>query len=288
MSTSPEFAESQNTYVIDAESASEMARLLDQDKLITEAMDGLFSERDDLSGIYDVVDIACGLGGWVHEVAHSYPEMEVTGIDISARMVEYARAHAKVRRLDNAHFRVMNVLKPLDFPDGSIDLVNARAIFTFMPPASWPMLIQEALRILRPGGFIRLTEVEMGFANTPAFERYCWTFNRALQLAGQSFSPNGLHPGITPMLGRFLRDAGCQHIKKKAHVIDFSTGEDAHGGFYQDLRLGFKLGQPFLVKTGVITQEEVDQLYQQALDEMQSEQFCALWYLLTVWGEKAK
>ncbi len=36
MSTSPEFAESQNTYVIDAESASEMARLLDQDKLITE------------------------------------------------------------------------------------------------------------------------------------------------------------------------------------------------------------------------------------------------------------
>ncbi len=55
------------------------------------------------------------------------------------------------------------------------------------------------------------------------------------------------------------------------------------------LRMGYlTLGQPFLLKTGAITQEEVDQLYQQALDEMQSEQFCALWYLLTVWGEKAK
>src|SRR6266852_7513435 len=135
MSTSPEFAESQNTYVIDAESAAEMARLLDQDKLITEAMDGLFSERHDLSGIYDVLDIAYGPGGWAHEVAHSYPEMEVTGIDISKRMIEYARAHARVRKLDNAHFRVMDALKPLGFPDESFDLVNARTIFAFMPPA---------------------------------------------------------------------------------------------------------------------------------------------------------
>jgi hypothetical protein len=36
----------------------------------------------------------------------------------------------------------------------------------------------------------------------------------------------------------------------------------------------------------VTTQEKADALYQQAMDEMLSEEFCALWYLLTVWGTK--
>src|SRR5579859_6069735 len=112
-----------NAYIIDAESATEMARLLDQDKMLTQAMGGIFPERADLSEIFDVLDIACGPGGWVHEVAHTYPEMEVVGVDISQRMITYARTHAQVRKLPNARFIVMDVLKPLDFPDASFDLV---------------------------------------------------------------------------------------------------------------------------------------------------------------------
>jgi hypothetical protein len=43
---------------------------------------------------------------------------------------------------------------------------------------------------------------------------------------------------------------------------------------------------PFLAKTGVATQEELDQLYPKVLAEMQMEDFCSVWYLLTVWGYK--
>ena len=286
MSRIPDPEESENTYVLDAEDAAEMARLLDQDKVTNEEMGGLFPERTDLSNIYDVLDIACGPGGWVHEVAHSYPEMEVTGIDISKRMVEYARAHAQVRKLDNAHFRVMDALKPLDFPDESFDLVNARTISAFMAPAAWPRLINECMRILRPGGTIRLNEAEWGFANKAAFERYCWLINQALQRAGMSFSPNGLHIGIMPMLSRFLRDVGCQNIQHMAHMFDYSAGAASHGAAYQDLRTAFKLVQPFLVKIGIATQEELDRLYEQAMEEMQSEDFCSLTFMLTVWAQK--
>src|SRR5579863_2078543 len=286
MSTFSDSTQSENTYVFDAESATEMARLLDQDKLITEGMGGLFPDRLDLSKIHDALDIACGPGGWVQEAAQAHPEIEVMGIDISQRMIEYAQAHARVRKLNNAHFHVMDALRPLDFPDETFDLVNARAIFAFMPKEAWPRLLQECLRILKPGGVMRLTEVEWGFANTPAFESYCSLSHQAFKLAGRSFSPNGLHGGITPMLGRFLRDAGYQRIQKKAHVIDFSAGEEAHRGFYQDYAMLFKLGQPFLVNLGIATQEEADRLYQQALDEMQSEDFCALWFMLSAWGEK--
>jgi hypothetical protein len=50
--------------------------------------------------------------------------------------------------------------------------------------------------------------------------------------------------------------------------------------------VGFKLIQPFLLQAEVATQEELDQLYEQMLVEMRSDDFCGLAYFLTVWGKK--
>ena len=55
---------------------------------------------------------------------------------------------------------------------------------------------------------------------------------------------------------------------------------------YQNCVIAFKLVQPFLVKMGVVSQEEADQKYQQMLIEMMMKDFYALWYYLTVWGRK--
>ena len=277
-----------NQYVIDAENATEMARLLEQDKQMTGCMGGVFSERrpEEFSSIKQVLDLACGPGGWVHDVADSFPRMEIVGVDLNERMIGYARAHAHVRKLANASFRVMDVTKPFDFPDESFDLVNARCIFAFMSPQHWPSLLKECKRVLRPGGTIRFTEGEWGVGTTPAYETYLAFFFEAMQRAGRSFSATGRHVGITPVLARMLREAGFQHIQQKAHVHDFSYGMEAHDGFTFDLQLLFKLLQPFIIKVEVATQERLDTLYEQVLDEMQSEEFCALAFYLTVWGEK--
>ncbi|MBV8822593.1 MAG: class I SAM-dependent methyltransferase, partial [Ktedonobacteraceae bacterium] len=56
--------------------------------------------------------------------------------------------------LENASVRVMNALKPVDFADGSFDLVNTRGIVGLMLPEKWPKFIQECLCILRPGGIL--------------------------------------------------------------------------------------------------------------------------------------
>ena len=75
-----------------------MARLLDQDMLVTRSMGGIFPERaDDLDHIHTILDVACGPGGWVLRVAREYPHIQVTGVDISERMVSYARSHAQAR-----------------------------------------------------------------------------------------------------------------------------------------------------------------------------------------------
>jgi ubiquinone/menaquinone biosynthesis C-methylase UbiE len=202
-------------------------------------------------------------------------------------MIEYARALAKAQKLNNVEFLVMNALKPLDFPDDSFDLVNARFIFAFMPPPSWPMLVQECLRVCRPGGIIRLTEGEAPISNSPAFEKWTAMVTLALKRAGQSLSPDGRHSGIPTMLERFLCDAGCEDVQSKAHVINFSVGMEAHSGWYQNFMVAFHLLKPFFIKMEVATQEELDQVYPQMLQEMQAEWFCGIQFLLTAWGKKS-
>ena len=287
MTTPTNPSEDENSYFIDHESAAEMARLLDQDRLYTRSMGGFFSERSDLSRINRILDVGCGPGGWVQELAFAYPEKDIVGIDISRAMIDHALTQANVQRLENAHFQVMDATGPLNFADNSFDLVNARLI-AFLTPSQWPQLIQECLRITRPGGIIRLTECQgPGITNSLAFEKQVGFFALALYRTGQTFSPDGRQLGILPMLSGFLRRAGCINIGHQAHMIDFSAGEEAHDIWCHDIKIFFKLLQPFFLSTNVTTPEEVDHLYKQMEVDMLREDFGGVHLFTTVWGEKS-
>lgn len=279
-------SQKESTYVIDAESGTEMARLINQERLLTRVMGGVFPEHFDLSRVSHILDIGCGPGGWVLDVAFENPKINVVGIDISQQMIEYARAHAEVQGMNNASFQVMNALESLAFDDNSFDVVNARYIQAFMMKTSWAPLMKEIMRILRPGGRVLLTDGEWSISNSPAFEKMGAMLTHVGTLTGRSFSPDGRHIGITPMLGRFLRDAGFVDIQRKAHVLDFSAGAEDYGNTYQDLMAGLKLLEPFLVLAKVTTEEEFEELYQQALAELMLDSFCGVGYMLTVWGKK--
>jgi ubiquinone/menaquinone biosynthesis C-methylase UbiE len=280
----------QNAYFIDAESAAEMGRLIRLDETMTECMGGFFPDHPDLSSVRSTLDVACGPGGWASELAYQYPDMDVVGIDISHTMVRYAEELARAQRLDNVRFLNMDATQPLDFPDNSFDLVNARALFGFMCKQQWPQVVREFVRVCRPGGIVRLIEPEnMGMTNSPALEKLNSLFMRALFVNGQSFSPlpESQYLCLTPMLGAFLREAGCQDIHEKAYVINFSAGAKANWSLTENHKAAYKLLQPFMLKAGVATQEELDALYEQALAEMMADNFRGVGYFLSVWGKKA-
>jgi SAM-dependent methyltransferase len=276
----------ENKYIIDVEHGAEMARLLGQERLFTQGMGGLFAERSDLSGIHCVLDIGCGPGGWIQELAFRQPDIEAVGIDISVSMINFARAQAESQHLGNAHFKVMDTTKPLAFADGTFDLINARSIVGFMKPADWPVLTQECMRLLRPGGVLRLTEADNGLVTSPALETLTRIGAQALHRARQSLSSTGYFLGAVPMLKRFLQKAGYQHIDHMAHAIDFSAGSEAHYGLFKDMQILFPLAQPFLLRWGMTAKEELERLYQEMLAEMLSEEFCGVFFLFTAWGEK--
>ncbi len=277
----------ENTYIIDSASGAEIARLLRQNELMKREIGGFIPFGVDQVGtLNNILDIACGPGGWALDVAFALPEVRVVGIDVDRQMIQYANMRAKQQELNNASFRIMNVLQPLDFSDGSFDLINSRFLSGFMPSTAWSRLIQEYFRIVRSGGVIVLTEMEQNITNSPANERINAMFALAMKTVSYSFSPDGRHIGITPMISSFLQNAGCQSIQKVAQVIDFSFGTEVHESFYQDLMITYQLMKPFLANIGVTRIEEYDSLYQQALIEMKSNDFRGVNFILTTWGVK--
>ncbi|GCE45313.1 methyltransferase family protein [Thermosporothrix hazakensis] len=274
------------TYLIDPESSAEKARLLQQGRLLTNKMGGYLPEQTDLTRFHRLLDVGCGPGEWVLDLAFEHPEFEVVGIDVSEQMIEYARTQARMQGLENTSFHVMDATQPLRFPSRSFDLVNARTIAGFMPRACWPFFINECVRILRPGGIIRLTECDQwGITNSRAFERFHQLCMKAGHNRGLGFSEGAVTLAITPMLKRFLQNIHCRSIQERPFVWNFSAGEEGHQGMYLDCVAFFQLVQPALLEQGLISGKALAKLYEQVLIEMQSETFCGITFFLTVWGE---
>src|SRR5690242_3070526 len=151
-------------YIIDAENAAEMARLMVQSRVVTEAMGGVLPEQSGQGQIFQVLDVACGPGGWLLDVVKKYPHRRGVGVDISQLMMEYATVQAKQQGLANVQFQVMDITRPLQFADGAFDLINGRMMTGFLTTSQWPALVQECYRVAKSGGILRFTEAEWGFS----------------------------------------------------------------------------------------------------------------------------
>jgi ubiquinone/menaquinone biosynthesis C-methylase UbiE len=278
--------ENKTTYVINPDEPNETTRLLAFDEAITKGITTLLPNSIDLTQVASILDLACGPGAWALQAAQTYPEIEVVGVDISRSMIRYANGRADLRDLGNVSFQEMDILQPLEFPDASFDVVTARLLHAFMSKDTWPKLLQECVRVTRPGGHICLTESEWGWTNGVACEDLNSRGTRGLWLTGHGFYPGGKLIGIPLMLTKFLGDAGLQDIEKQPYVIDYSYGAEAHESMCQMFTFGYELLFPFLQQTTGLSREEFDNLHQQTEEEMQDENFRALHFFLRAWGRK--
>jgi ubiquinone/menaquinone biosynthesis C-methylase UbiE len=274
-----------NSYILNPESASEMARLMLQDRLINEMIGGLLPEREDLEGINSILDIGCGPGGWALDVARSYPKKEITGIDISDMMLTYANEQKKIHKLENIHFKKMDVRQKLAFADRSFDLVNIRAAVGYMPRQIWPLLLKECMRITNPGGILRLSESDrLGLTNSPSYEKYARYCAHLLSKLEYGFSADTYTFGMSPMHGKLLQDAGYTNIQMRSYALDFSYGTPFYPIQLQNTEISFRLLQQRLIQMGIVTQEEIENLCEAVLQELRRETFCGVGYLFTFWG----
>jgi SAM-dependent methyltransferase len=281
---------SNNTYFLDPESPTELARLINLDRVTTQAMGGPLSglTEQEIAGLRNVLDLGCGPGGWVLDVAFEHPEIEVAGVDISRPMIDYANARARSQELTNASFGVMDIRQPLDFADGAFDLVNARLLVAVLLREDWASLLLECKRLLRPGGIVRLTEmVDPGASTSQAFDRIIFLTAQAFARRGYGYSPSGNTVDMTPVMPTLLRRAGFTDVRAQAHLLEFSAGTPGWADFFRNSEVWTAQVQPFLVNMGVVKAEEFRLLHQQMVAEMQQPAFCGMWHFVTVRGTRS-
>lgn len=97
----------------------------------------------------NVLELGCGPGFYSCQLAERFPQIEVCGVDRSARQVQCAKQKAQMLALSNCQFRADNVLA-LSHPDESFDALVAGRLFTVLPDPE--QAISEMHRVLRPGG----------------------------------------------------------------------------------------------------------------------------------------
>jgi ubiquinone/menaquinone biosynthesis C-methylase UbiE len=182
--------QSSGTYFADRSSLDEMNRLALQDRLTTQGMGGVLPEQPDPTIFHRVLDVACGTGCWLIEMAKTYPGMtRLVGVDTSSQAIDYARKLAKAEQVaDRVEFQVMDALLILEFPENYFDLVNLRFAVGFMRAWNWPKMLDEMQRIARPGGVIRITENLRMQSSSPALIRLMALFGEAFFNAGHLFS----------------------------------------------------------------------------------------------------
>ncbi len=277
----------ENTYVYDPEDSTEMARLMRQDRIITKDMGGALRDIPEHALGGPILDIACGTGGWVLDVAYALPETEVMGIDISQQMISYANARALSEGRINASFGIMNILDRLDFDDNTFSFVNTRFLGGVLRSGQWRKVINEFVRILRPQGILRLTECDnIGLTTSPAFEELSSIFCQAIQKVGYGFSPDGKTFGHTPILEHLLREAGLHSIQKHAHALNFSYWSEHRDEIRDNAHIAFRQAIPLLEKVGLANKEKIEQLLVQMQIETLAEGFCGVWHYMSAWGEK--
>lgn len=234
-----------------------------------------------------VLDIGCGPGIWTGELAHTAPSTQVIGIDTGPAMISYALHRAREQGLTNTHYLVVpSLVGPLAFADGTFDLISLRLVSTRLKREDWPRLLAECWRLLRPGGKLHVTEGEMGMTNAPAHEELARLLLDALQRAGIGFFWSDRHLGLLCELEPLLSAAGFQACSCWAHMVNYSYGTDLSEAWKRETLIYAKEVQPFLVHTGVATEEYLATFYQQLQYEMNLPSFHALQPFLTVWGTK--
>jgi ubiquinone/menaquinone biosynthesis C-methylase UbiE len=284
-SLDPHLQELPSTYIVlDLPNKDELERLKILDDSVTGLMGGVLPEQPDPGTFQDVLDVACGPGGWVIKAAQAYPTMSLVGVDISRQMIINANERAERANVTGrVRFQIMDIQHKLNFPNASFDLVNMRLASTFLRTWEWKKVVIEMLRVTRPGGIIRITDaLDLGQSNSPALMR----FGELVELAltrGWYFSDDKT-TSHTRQLMTILEQLRCTQVQTRTIALEYHHGTPEWEDFFAAVQYSFRTLRPFLQRRGYVP-KDYETICKQAISEMQQDDFHATWHILTVWGQ---
>ena len=115
-----------------------------------------------------ILDMGCGFGKSTRPFWETFRDAEIHGVDVAAPCLEVAAMDAAEAQARNVRYRQMNA-SATDYADASFDLVTSTMLVHEMPPDEIGAVLDEAFRVLKPGGRM----VHLDFLPTAdAFRRF--------------------------------------------------------------------------------------------------------------------
>jgi SAM-dependent methyltransferase len=146
----------------------------------------------------NVLDIGCGHGHIHPYLTRSKLNLRLTGIDVASTVIEEARmANLGVTYHDYDGAR-------LPYPDGSFDAAYTIAVMHHVPPPQWPAFLQEARRVVRPGGLVVIFEHNPINPLTQWIVRTCPIDDNAVLLGSRRLSKLVGQAGFSKVESRYI------------------------------------------------------------------------------------
>lgn len=178
-----------------------------------------------------IVDLGCSTGLSTRALQQTYPQAHITGVDLSDYFLTVAhyQANQPVEIVHPAHdpqLTVDNVpainwlhapAEATGLPPQSIDLVSISLVFHELPQTAIRAVIQEAHRILRPGGHIAIMEMNPQSEVYKKLPPYVLTLLKSTEPYLDQYFSLDLHQALTD--GGFKPPSQTQNSSRHRVVI---------------------------------------------------------------------
>jgi len=98
-----------------------------------------------------VLDVGCGTGRSLHQLAIAHPTLRLHGADLSPAYIK--RARKRLEHVQELTLAVENG-EALPWADGTFDVVTSTYMFHELPRNARRNVVREMARVLRPGGLV--------------------------------------------------------------------------------------------------------------------------------------
>ena len=102
-----------------------------------------------------LLDVGCGTGRTLHQIARTHPTMRLHGADLSPAYIRLAR-----KRLEDVAELTLAVenAEALPWADASFDIVTSVYLFHELPRNARRNVVREMVRVVKPGGLVVLED----------------------------------------------------------------------------------------------------------------------------------